>query len=95
MKPQLPDLELIESTHQFPTMFVFKAIGDHHGNFVSDVLNQVLMAFPTERKLRHDVKMSAKGNHSSVTVHVHCENAQEVHDVYNSLLKVNGLRALF
>lgn len=94
-KPTLPDLKLIESMHEFPTMFSFKAIGDYHAEFTADVLSRVTAAIGLSRKIEHTVRMSSAGSHISVTILAECLNAEEVHLVYEELLKVNGLRALF
>ncbi len=94
-KPHLPSLELIRELHSFPTMFTFKVIGDHHDEFVSDVLNRVIQALGANRKVEHSLRMSSAGNHASVSLNVHCETEHEVHGVYVELLKIEGLRALF
>lgn len=95
MEPKLPDLELLKEMHQFPEMFTFKVIGDHHVEFAADILNHVVAAVGAERELVHSVRMSAQGKHSAVTVQVMCHTADEVHGVYAELMKVRGLRALF
>jgi uncharacterized protein len=94
-KPELPNLKLIEEMHQFPTMFTFKAIGDQHPDFLSDVLNRATQAIGPTRSIEHSIRISSGGNHAAVTLKVHCETAHEVHGVYEELLKVAGLRALF
>jgi len=94
-EPALPSIQLLEAMHEFPTMFVFKAIGDFHADFVPEVLTQVTAALTGARRMSHRVRMSAAGNHAAVNVEVECFSALEVHDVYRHLLKVPGLRALF
>ncbi|MCX6123616.1 MAG: DUF493 domain-containing protein [Proteobacteria bacterium] len=93
--PKLPDLALLNEIHQFPTMFTFKVVGDHHEDFLTDVLNQVLIAVGDTRVIEHSVRLSAKGSHAAVSLNVHCLTADEVHVVYTRLLKVQGLRTLF
>lgn len=92
---KLPDLELLKEMHEFPEMFTFKAIGDHHAEFAADILNHVVAAIGPSRELVHSVRLSAQGNHAAVTVQVLLNTADEVHGVYEELLKVRGLRALF
>jgi putative lipoic acid-binding regulatory protein len=76
-------------------MFTFKAIGDHHDEFLAEVLNQVITTLGDTRNLQHSVRMYAAGNHAAVSINIHCLSAEEVHGVYLALLKVEGLRALF
>lgn len=94
-EPKLPNLDLIEETHTFPTMFTFKVIGDHHDEFIADVLNHATCAVGRHRELEHSVRRSAAGNHTSISLKVMCHTAHEVHGVYVELLKIKGLRALF
>jgi putative lipoic acid-binding regulatory protein len=93
--PKLPELSLLEEMHSFPTVFIFKAIGDHHEGFVNEVLTVVKQSFDEDRSIEHQIKMSAQGKHSAITLHVFCKTSLEVHSVYYSLLRVGGLRALF
>ncbi len=94
-EPKLPSLKLIEELHEFPTMFTFKAIGDQHPDFLSDVLNHAIQAIGSSRAIEHTIRLSSGGNHAAVSLKVHCETAHEVHGVYVELLKVSGLKALF
>ncbi len=95
MEPKLPDINLLKETHDFPLMFTFKVIGDHHAEFATDILNKAVAAVGPSREITHTVRMSANGNHAAVTIKVMCHTADEVHGVYTELLKVTGLRALF
>lgn len=95
LSPKLPDIELLKEMHEFPTMFVFKAIGDFHDDFASDILNQVVFAVGSSREVEHTLRMSAAGNHASVSLKVMCHTPHDVHAVYAALLLVKGLRALF
>lgn len=95
MEPKLPDLELLKEMHEFPLMFTFKAIGDHHAEFATDILNRAIAAIGAHREIIHSIRMSASGNHAAITLKVMCHTADEVHGVYAELLKVAGLRALF
>jgi putative lipoic acid-binding regulatory protein len=95
MTPQLPSLELIESIHKFPGDFTFKIIGDSRSDFAADALNAALAALGRDRDVQHSSRQSAAGNHTSVTLSVPVKNGSEVHAVYQELLKIPGVRALF
>ncbi len=92
---QLPSVEVLEATHQFPLDFTFKIIGDSHPEFVSDVLNHAVAAIGPARTVEHSVRQSASGKHTSVTLKARCHTAHEVQGIYTELLKITGLRALF
>jgi putative lipoic acid-binding regulatory protein len=95
LSPQLPDLELIKTMHSFPGAFTFKVIGDFREDFLADTLNQVVAAVSSERSFTHSVRNSAAGNHIAVSLSVQVETADEVHAIYQKLLGLTGLRALF
>lgn len=95
MTPQLPSLELIESQHKFPGPYVFKVIGDNREEFVADALTLALNAVGEDRECTHSTRSSAAGNHVALTLSLSLSNAEEVHRVYENLLKLNGIRALF
>lgn len=95
MTPQLPNLELLESQHKFPGPFMFKIIGDAREDFLADALNLTMSALKEDREFTHTTRKSSAGNHVAVTLSIRVESAQEVHSVYEKLLTMTGLRALF
>jgi|688.fasta_scaffold93371_3 putative lipoic acid-binding regulatory protein len=95
MSPQLPSIELIESIHKFPGEFTFKVIGDSRPDFAADALNSAFVALGQDRNVQHSARQSAAGNHTAVTLSVPVKNGEEVHAVYQELLKIPGVRALF
>ena len=95
MTPQLPNLELIESLHKFPGAYTFKVIGDSRSDLVADTLTMAMAAVGQDRNFNHSIRTSSGGKHTAVTLSVHVENASEVHAIYDHLLKITGLRALF
>ena len=95
MTPQLPSLELLESTHQFPGQFTFKVIGDSRADFTEDALKSTVLALGETREISHSSRTSSAGNHIAVTISVHVKSSHEVHAVYRNLLGINAIRALF
>lgn len=95
MSSQLPSIELIESVHRFPGDFTFKVIGDTRTDFAADALNSALAALGQDRMIQHSTRQSSAGKHTAVTLSVPVKNGQEVHAVYQKLLKIPGVRALF
>ena len=95
MSPALPNLELIESLHSFPGPFTFKIIGDAREDFVADTLTLATAGIGQEREFSHTSRVSSAGNHIAVTLSIRVETSREVHAVYEKLLTIHGLRALF
>lgn len=95
MTPQLPSIELLESIHKFPGDFTFKVIGDSRSDFAADALNSAFIALGQDRNVQHATRHSSAGNHTAVTLSVPVKNGREVHAVYQELLKIPGIRALF
>ena len=95
MTPQLPNLELIEAHHKFPGPFTFKIIGDNREDFVADALTLCMAGLKDDREFTHSSRVSSAGNHIALTLSVRVETASEVHAVYEKLLTLTGLRALF
>lgn len=95
MTPQLPNIELINSQHSFPGPYIFKIIGDNREEFLADALSLALTTLGEDREFSHTTRASKGGNHLAVTLSIVLNNAGEVHAVYESLLKLPGIRALF
>ncbi|MBY0370685.1 DUF493 domain-containing protein [bacterium] len=89
----LPPLELIKSTHEFPTDFVFKAIGNGT-DFVAHVVAAARQAAGSTQDPRFTVRESTSGNHVAVTLHVPTQTADQVLVIYEALAKVQGLSLL-
>jgi putative lipoic acid-binding regulatory protein len=95
MTPQLPNIELIKSQHKFPGLYTFKVIGDNREDFIADALTLAMNAIGEDRECSHTARESAAGNHVAVTLSIAFNSAEEVHRVYENLLKLKGIRALF
>ena len=92
---RLPSLELLDTMHSFPGPFVFKIIGDSHDDFIGDALTLAMSPLPHNRELNHTSRKSSGGKHTSLTLTVQVETANEVHLIYERLLTLTGLRVLF
>jgi uncharacterized protein len=94
MQAQLPPLELLESTHTFPTDFVFKVIGNAEDGFLGRALSAAREAAGLETDPAFTVRQSSGGKHVAVTLRVPTQNAQAVLTVYRSLSTLSGLELL-
>jgi putative lipoic acid-binding regulatory protein len=91
MLPDLPDRELLESTHNFPCVYVFKAIGidDHH--FVGRVLAAVKRCLAEGVEPSFSCRGTPAGRHVSVTIEPETASAEHVLEIYQALREVDGL----
>ncbi len=88
---QLPSIEVLESRHQFPGPFLFKVIGHAEGNFVARTVVTVRETLNLSEDPPCSLRQSAHGRHVSVSLEPDCENAQQVLDVYQAILRLDGL----
>ena len=84
---QLPPLELLDSTHQFPCHYTLKIVGSPADAF----LEKVKEVFLKSSSHRISVRMTSKKKHASVTVDVWVSSSTEVHFWYEEALKIDGL----
>lgn len=95
MPAQLPNIELISSMHNFPGPYTFKIIADAREDFLTDVLTLAMSAVNQDREHSHTTRSSSSGHHTAITLSIRVETAEEVHAIYEKLLTITGLRALF
>jgi putative lipoic acid-binding regulatory protein len=88
---ELPAIELLESTHDFPGVYVFKVIGRSEGAFAERVVAAARDALGWDVDPPFRVRAAAGGRHVSVTLEPHLATAHEVLAVYRRLRATNGL----
>jgi uncharacterized protein len=91
----LPSVELLEATHEFPGPFVFKAIGANQGGFVELIVAGVRDVLVLEIDPPYELKQTAGGRHIAVTVTPRVESAAQVLAVYERIRAVDGLVMMF
>ncbi|MCA9037525.1 MAG: DUF493 domain-containing protein [Planctomycetaceae bacterium] len=87
----LPSVELLESRHNFPCVFVFKVIGNTSDNFHARVVSIIRDEMQLEADPPHSYRAARNGKHISVTVEPVCESAQQVLAIYGRLTGMDGL----
>jgi len=92
---ELPAIELLEATHQFPCEYMFKAIGKVNDGFEARVVAAVREALGHEKDPPYRLRESVGGRHIAVTVEPIVQSAHEVLAVYRRLKSVVGLVILF
>jgi putative lipoic acid-binding regulatory protein len=87
----LPTIELLESTHTFPGVYVFKVIGRTEGAFVERVVAATREALALDVDPPFRVRQAAGGRHVAVTLEPHLATAHQVLAVYRRLRATPGL----
>ena len=65
-----PSAELLESSHVFPGVYHFKAIGTSANDFERRVVEAVVAELATASDLKYSVRTTAGGRHASLTLEV-------------------------
>jgi putative lipoic acid-binding regulatory protein len=87
----LPTIELLETTHQFPCAYMFKVIGRPDNGFVARVVAAVReeLAFEIDPPFR--LRKTATGGYVCVTVEPQVQRVHQVLAVYRRLQMTPGL----
>lgn len=88
---ELPTIELLESMHEFPVVYMFKAIGKAERGFVA----RAVAAVREELKLDVDPPYRSRdavgGRHVSVTLQPAVATPDDVVAVYRRLAQLDGV----
>jgi putative lipoic acid-binding regulatory protein len=88
---ELPSIELLESVHQFPGPYVFKAIGRADNGFVGRVVAAVRDELAQGTDPPYSFRQAVGGRHVAVTLEPTVQTARQVLDVYRRIRNVVGL----
>lgn len=83
----------LEATHEFPSRYMFKLIGDNEVRLLDEALAMVKAALPHAQP-EISRRESGKGNHQAITMVVDVPSAEAVHDLYDAFRSLSGLRVL-
>jgi putative lipoic acid-binding regulatory protein len=95
VRSNLPAIELLESTHEFPGTYMFKAIGRNEKGFVARAVAAVRDELAAAVDPPFSVREATGGRHVSVTVHADVDTAVQVLAVYRRLQALVGLVVLW
>jgi uncharacterized protein len=84
-------VELLESTHNFPCRYVFKAIGGGDDEFAGRVAAAVRVALDASADPPYQLRHTSSGRHVSVTLEPVVRSAQDVLTVYQRLNETEGV----
>jgi len=84
-------LQLLESQHTFPGVFVFKAIGKTEDDFARRVLTAIREVLLADEDPPHSLREAARGKHVAVTAEPRVQSAAQVLAIYARIRTVDGL----
>ncbi|HEV3203571.1 MAG TPA: DUF493 domain-containing protein [Gemmataceae bacterium] len=87
----LPALELLEKTHQFPGPYMFKVIGRVENGFVARVVAAVREELALAEDPPYSFREAVGGRHVAVTLEPMVETGYQILAVYSRLKKLTGL----
>ncbi|HEV2949970.1 MAG TPA: DUF493 domain-containing protein [Gemmataceae bacterium] len=88
---ELPAIELLEATHQFPGKFMFKAIGRADNGFAARVVAAVRDELASDADPPFRLRHTANGRHVAVTVEPTVQTVQQVLAVFRRIRRIPGL----
>ncbi|HLN32453.1 MAG TPA: DUF493 domain-containing protein [Gemmataceae bacterium] len=91
----LPAIELLENTHEFPGPYLFKVIGLVDNGFVARVVAAVRDELAQEIDPPFKVRQSTGGRHISITLEPTVQTAHQVLAVYRRIRQTAGLEVLW
>lgn len=94
MNTNVPPLDLLKQTHNFPGPYVFKAIGSVEAGFAARVVAGVREELSQETDPPHRMRQSSSGRHVSVTLEPTVENAEQILAIYERIASMPGLIVL-
>jgi uncharacterized protein len=88
---ELMSVDLLNSTHPFPCVFVFKVIGRVENGFAARVVAAVRDELTHAVDPPFKTRMTRDGRHVAVTLEPTVETAQQVIAVYRRMRSLTGL----
>ena len=87
----LPDIELLETNHEFPGPFPIKVIGTNSDEFISSIVRIFREELELDDDPQYRLKTTKQGRHTSISFDTVFESAQQVLDVYARIGKTDGV----
>jgi len=91
MTGKLPQIELLEATHDFPAAYVLKVIGSASDDFVTRIVAAVQDELGGECELPFRTRETPNGRHVSVTFEPIMQSAEQIVAVYQRVYETAGV----
>ena len=88
---QMPPVELLESTHDFPCVYLFKVIGKTEDGFVARVAAAVREELACDGDPPYSLRQARGGGHVAVTLEPRVQSASQVLAVYRRVQRIDGV----
>lgn len=90
----VPSIELLESTHTFPSQFTYKVFGPNTEAFRESAEASAVGIAGSADWVSASTRESGKGNHQCVTLEVFVQSAHQIQALYGELQKLEGVRMI-
>ena len=87
----VPSIELLESTHAFPGVYVFKVIGADDRSFAARVVSLIRDELELDEDPPFSINRTTSGRHLAVTVEPVVSQARQILDIYEGIRELDGL----
>ena len=91
---QFPPIELLKATHSFPGPYIFKVIAELDDTLVTRLVTSIRDELKWKEDPKYTLRETTQGKHVSVTFELVMRTAEEIHLVYERLLKEKGVLLL-
>ena len=93
IKPiSVPSIEVLETAHQFPTLYTIKVIGPDTSDFRTSARATCLKHLDQDSKIDISERQSKTGQHLALTLKFQAPSASKVQDIYRELTNLEGLK---
>ena len=87
----LPSIELLNSTHEFPTTYTMKVIGRADDDFAARVVAAARDELDLSIEIPYRTRKTSGGRHVSVTLELKMQSAEQVLMIYQRLGETPGV----
>ena len=87
----LPPIDLLNSTHDFPTTYTMKVIGRADDDFAARVVAAVREELDLSIEIPYRTRRTSGGRHVAVTLELKMQSAEQVLIVYQRLGETPGV----
>lgn len=90
----LPSVESLESVHAFPCPYTFKVFGPGTSSVVEDARAVALRHIEDAHAISLSTRESSRGSYVCVSLTVTASSAEQVRELYRSLVRLQSVRYL-
>ena len=88
----VPSIEVLETAHEFPTLYTIKVIGPDNSDFRTNARANCLKHLSEDTQVDISERQSKTGQHLALTLKFQAPSASKVQDIYRELTNLQGLK---